>query len=243
MLYQEYFREVEKVLQKIIDTQKKEIERAAEIVSDSLMKDGILYLFGCGHSHIIGEDLFYRAGGTVPVCAMLDSDLMLHEGAVKSSIYERMTGVAKPIFDRYGLTRNDVLLISSTSGINPVPVEMAMCAREKRIPVIAILSRAYGKDVSRHASGKKLHDIADVVLDNCVCHGDAAVMLEGCGIKVGPVSTIAGCLIAQCIAVQADENLWKKGMKPPVYVSGNVHGGMESNQQYIQKYLSRIRHL
>lgn len=243
MLYQEYLKQVEEVLFKVRETQKDKIEEAAGMVADSLAKDGMLYVFGCGHSHMIGEDLFYRAGGTVPICAMLDSDLMLHGGAVKSSHYERMSGLAKPIFDRYCLTQKDVMLIVSTSGINSVPVEMAMCAKEKSIPVLAIVSMAYAKDKSRHMSGKKLHDVADIVLDNGVCHGDASVSIGDSGIKVGPISTISACMIAQSIIVQADENMWNKGVMPPVYVSGNLPDGMEKNQAMIDRYMPRIKHL
>lgn len=243
MLYQEYFKQVEKVLTEVMETQSGQIEQAAGIVADALAKDGILYLFGCGHSHIIGEDLFYRAGGTAPVCAMLDGDLMLHEGAVKSSHYERMSGLAKPIFDRYGLTDQDVLIVSSTSGINSVPIEMAMCAKEKGVPVIGIVSQAYSHDTSRHPSGQKLHDVADIVINNCVCHGDAAVSVGDSGLRVGPISTISGCMIAQSIVVQADEMLWQRGITPPVFVSGNLQGGMERNQALIDKYMPRIRHL
>lgn len=243
MLYQEYFKQVENVLTKVINSQGKKIEEAAGKVAEQLFADGILYVFGCGHSHIIGEDLFYRAGGTAPVCAMLDGGLMLHEGAVKSSYYERMHGLAKPIFDRYGLTQKDVLMVSSTSGINSVPIEMAMCAKEKGIPVIAIVSEAYKGDASRHESKKKLHDVADIVLDNGVCHGDASVQIGETGIRVGPISTISSCMIAQSIIVQADEFLWKTGMKPPVYLSGNISGGMEYNQSLIRRYMPRIRHM
>ncbi len=243
MLYHEYFNQVETILAKVMDTQSEKIEKVAEIVANCWAKDGMLYVFGCGHSHMVGEDLFYRAGGTAPVCAMLDADLMLHEGAVKSSYYERMSGLAKPVFDRYGLTRNDVLLVSSTSGINSVPIEMAMCAKEKGIPVVAIVSAAYDNDTSRHASGKKLHDVADIVLDNGVCHGDAAVEVGDTGMRVGPISTISACMIAQSIVVQADENLWKMGITPPAYVSGNISGGMERNQALIDRYMPRIKHL
>lgn len=243
MLYQEYFAQVEHVLTKVIKTQGEKIQRAAEVVAGSLEKDGMLYVFGCGHSHIVGEDLFYRAGGTGPVCAMLDSDLMLHNGAVKSSCYERMSGLAKPIFERYCITQKDVLLLVSTSGINAVPVEMAMCAKEKGIPVIAITSMSYSEDKSRHVSGKKVHDLADIVLDNGVCHGDASVKISGIDVNVGAISTISACMIAQSIVVQADENMWKDGMMPPVYVSGNVPGGMERNQEIIDCYMPRIKHL
>ena len=243
MLYRDYWKQVNSVIDYVMDTQAEKIEKAARMVADSLAKDGMLYVFGCGHSHIIGEDLFYRAGGTAAVCAMLDSDLMLHTGAAKSSVYEKMPGLAQPVFERYGITDRDVLLVVSTSGINSVPVEMAMCAKEQGIPVIAIVSEASGEDVSRHPSGKKLRDVADLVLDNGVCHGDAAVEISGSDMRVGPISTISSCLIAQSIVVQADEFMYQEGIRPPVYVSGNVPGGMEKNRDLIRKYMPRNKHL
>lgn len=243
MLYQKYLEEVGGVLSRVAESQRESIAEAARVIADRMERDGMLYVFGCGHSHLVGEDLFYRAGGSAAVCAMLDSDLMLHGGAVKSSCYERMPGLAKPIFERYGLTQRDVLMVSSTSGINSVPVEMAICAREKGIPVIAIVSMAYAKDGSRHPDGRKLHDVADIVLDNGVCHGDAAVAIEGSDMRVGPVSTISSCMIAQSILVQVNEFLWEDGVTPPVYVSGNIPGGAERNQALIHRYLSRNKHL
>jgi uncharacterized phosphosugar-binding protein len=243
MLYREYWKEVNKVVDYVMDTQADGIEKAARLVAESLKKDGMLYVFGCGHSHIIGEDLFYRAGGTAAVCAMLDSDLMLHMGAAKSSVYEKMSGLAQPVFERYGITEKDVLLVVSTSGINSVPVEMAMCAKERNVPVIAIVSESYKDDTSRHPSGKKLRDVADIVLDNGVCHGDAAVEIAGSDMKVGPISTISSCLIAQSIVVQADEWMHQEGVRPPVYVSGNIPGGMEKNQDLIRRYMPRNKHL
>lgn len=243
MLYQDYFKQVNNVLENVQTTQQKAIETAAKVIADSWKQDGMLYVFGCGHSHIIGEDLFYRAGGTASICAMLDSDLMLHGGAVKSSHYEKMTGLAAPIFQRYQITKRDVLMVVSTSGINSVPIEIAMCAKEQGIPVIAIVSMAYKDDVSRHPSGKKLCEVADIVIDNGVCHGDAAVQLPGTDIYAGPISTISSCYIAQAIVIQADEELLQAGITPPVYVSGNIPGGMEQNMKLINRFFPRIKHL
>lgn len=243
MLYQDYFKQVNNVLENVQTTQQKAIETAAKVIADSWKQDGMLYVFGCGHSHIIGEDLFYRAGGTASICAMLDSDLMLHGGAVKSSHYEKMTGLAAPIFQRYQITKRDVLMVVSTSGINSVPIEIAMCAKEQGIPVIAIVSMAYKDDVSRHPSGKKLCEVADIVIDNGVCHGDAAVQLPGTDIYAGPISTISSCYIAQAIVIQADEELLQAGITPPVYVSGNIPGGMEQNMELINRFFPRIKHL
>ena len=120
---------------------------------------------------------------------------------------------------------------------------MAQCAKEKGIPVIAIVSKAYSSDASRHPSGLKLHDVADLVLDNGVCHGDAAMQIGDSDLRAGPISTISACLIAQSIVLQAEEIMWANGQVPPVYVSGNLPGGMERNQALIDRYLPRIKHL
>lgn len=243
MLYQDYFQAVNQVLRDVQTSQSEKIEAAARLIAESWKKDGLLYVFGCGHSHIIGEDLFYRAGGSAAVSAMLDSDLMLHGGAAKSSCYEKMSGLAEPIFERYGLTERDVLLVVSTSGINSVPIEMAMCAARCKIPAIAVMSSAYAADESRHPSGKKLCDVAELVIDNGVCHGDAAVTLPEGDVRVGAISTISSCMIAQAIVVQACEELQSAGGVPPIYVSGNIVGGMGKNKALIARYLPRIKHL
>lgn len=243
MLYNTYLNQASSVLDYIRNTQGRLIEKAAALVADCWAKDGIFYIFGCGHSHIIGEDLFYRAGGSAGVCAMLDGDLMLHEGAVKSSHYEKMQGLAKPIFERYSLTNRDVLLVVSTSGINSVPIEMAMCAKSAGIPVVAVTAASYFGDASRHPSGKKLCDIADIVLDNGAEHGDTSVAIENSEIRVGPISTISSCALAQAIVVQASEILWTRNITPPIFVSGNIPDGMERNKHLIEQYMPRIKHL
>ena len=243
MLYLEYYKEVLKVLDQVITTQKKEIEAAADIASEVMLRDGIIYVFGCGHSHIIGEDLFYRAGGLASVSAILDSALMLHDGAIKSSHMEQISGIAEPLIDRHGITSRDMLIIISTSGINSVPIEAAKYAKEKKIPVVTITASAYEGDESRHSSGKHMYEFGDIAIDNCVCHGDASVTVGKTGCKTGPISTISGCLIAQSIMVQAAENVAFSGMKPPLYISGNLPGGMEQNKKLIELYGPRMKHL
>lgn len=243
MLYNEYYSQVCSVLEDVIGTQSNAIECAGKAAAECISRDGIIYVFGCGHSHIVGEDLFFRAGGLASVCAVLDADLMLHEGAEKSSCMERISGIARPIFDKHGITDNDVLIIASTSGINAVPVEMAQYAHEKGVLVIAITSSAYDDDKPHNESGKHLYECADIVIDNCVSHGDAAVQIAPELPKVGPISTISSCMIAQSIMICAEEILAKQGMKPPVYMSGNIAGGRERNRALIDKYRPRIKNL
>jgi len=219
------------------------IRIASEWIADSILEDGLLHLFGCGHSHLLVEDVFYRAGGLVPVNPILETSVMLHEGAVKSSKIERMSGYAEHILDNYKVRPGEVLIVISNSGINSLPVEMALTAKAKGLRVIALCSSSYYADEPRHASGKRLRDIADLVLDNHMPHGDALVQLPSSSVKVASGSTVIGSLVLNMVMTGVAERLLERGKEPPVYVSGNVEGGFERNQTYIEQYKGRIKHL
>jgi uncharacterized phosphosugar-binding protein len=177
------------------------------------------------------------------VAAMFDADLMLHNGAVQSSAMERMEGVAPHIFDRYGLAAGDVLIVVSTSGINAAPIEMALCARLAEIPVIGVASSAYFGEKSRHSSGQLLHQCVDILIDNCVPKGDAAVEVPGAGASMGPVSTAASSFAVQSVLLEAAGMLAAQGMAPPVWRSGNIEGGPAYNTALIDRYRHRVPHL
>ncbi|CAM3570558.1 MULTISPECIES: sugar isomerase domain-containing protein [Paenibacillus] len=219
------------------------INKAAEWIADSIAKDGLLHLFGCGHSHLLVEDFFYRAGGMVPVNAILETSIMLHEGAVKSSKVERMSGYAEHILDNYIVHPGEVIIVISNSGINSLPVEMAMAAKAKGLRVVALCSSAYSGDETRHHSGHRLRDIADLVIDNHMPHGDALVELPSSGVKMASGSTAIGSIILNMVMTSVAEKLIDRGIEPPIYVSGNISGGFEHNQAYIDRYRSRIKHL
>lgn len=240
MIFEKYYSEIVDVLEKIKNTQKEKIEAASKMVARVIENDGIIYIFGCGHSHLIGLDCFYRAGGLCNVSAMLDTDLMLHNGAAKSSKMERMSGIAESIFERYCLSQNDILITVSTSGKNAVPCEMAETATKNGIPNISVVSSAYFDDKSVN---KKLFECSDMYIDNCVPHGDAVMDIWGSDVKMGSVSTAASSFILQSVLLEAAEIASKGGCEPPIYKSGNVEGGAEYNKALIKKYLPRIKHL
>lgn len=240
MIRDTYFQSITDILNKILNTQKDKLSKASEMVSEVIKNDGIIYIFGCGHSHLIGLDCFYRAGGLVNVSAMLDTDLMLHNGAAKSSKMEKMSGIAESIFERYCITDKDLLIVVSTSGKNAVPVEMAEVASQKGINNIAVVSSAYFADKK---DSPMLYETASMYIDNCVPHGDAVIDISGAETKMGSVSTAASSFILQTILMEGADIAGKDGASLPVYMSGNVEGGAEFNKKLIKEYMPRIKHL
>lgn len=240
MIFDTYFDKNIEVLQKIKDTQRENIAKAAEIAAQAIINDGFIYIFGCGHSHLIALDNFYRAGGLCNVSPMLDTDLMLHNGAAKSSKMEKMSGIAEPVFQRYCLTEKDCLFVISTSGKNAVPVEMAQIAVVNGVKTVSVVSSAYFADKK---DAPMLYECCDLYIDNCVPHGDAVMDIDGCDTAMGSLSTVASAFIMQSVLLQAAELAMKKGKKPPIYRSGNVDGGAAFNKTLIQQFIPRIKHL
>lgn len=240
MIFDAYCDEIIKILAKIRDTQKDKMNTAARMVADVIKNDGIIYVFGCGHSHLIGLDCFYRAGGLVNVSAVLDTDLMLHNGAAKSSTMEKMKGITPSVFERYCITDKDMLFVISTSGKNSAPVEMGKTAQENNVPVVSVVSSAYFADKK---SDPLLYECSDVFIDNCVPHGDAVMDIAGIEVKMGSVSTAASSYIMQSVLMEGSRLAAAEGKIPDVYLSGNVEGGGEYNKALIKKYMPRIKHL
>ena len=240
MITELYCDNIISVLTKIKETQKDKIKEAAQMVADTIKNDGIIYIFGCGHSHLIALDCFYRAGGLANVSAMLDTDLMLHNGAAKSSKMEKMSSIAESIFERYCITPKDVLITVSTSGKNAVPVEMAQTATKNGIKNISVVSSSYFADKKE---APLLYECSDIYIDNCVPHGDAVMEIEGAETKMGSVSTAASSFILQSVLMEASEIAGKDGAELPVYMSGNIEGGAEFNKALIKKYLGRVKYL
>jgi len=237
-----YAKSAQAVLQRIVDTQMEQIERAAQIIAQALASDGILYTFGTGHSHVIAEDVAYRAGGLAPVDAILEPSLTGHGKVWQSEYMERVEGMAEVILSYYRISSKDVLVVISNSGRNAAPIEMAAGARERGVPVIAITSLAHSKGTtSRHSSRKKLYQLADVVIDNCCPKGDCLLHLDGLQAPVGAGSGVAGLFIIHSVIVQTIQNLLDRGIDPPVFMSGNLDGSDEFNRAVLERFRGRIK--
>lgn len=240
MIIEEYFENILNILKKIKTTQYEKITLASKVVADVIEKNGIIYIFGCGHSHLIALDCFYRAGGLANVSAMLDTDLMLHNGAAKSSVMEKISGISESIFERYCLTDKDMLFVISTSGKNAVPIEMAEVAVKRGIRTVGVLSSEYFEN---RTESRMLHNVCELFIDNCVPHGDAVLSLNKANVKIGSVSTAASSFIMQTILANGAQIALDNGVNVPIYMSGNVHGGSKYNKEIVKQYIHRIKHL
>ncbi len=242
--YLEYIKTNEKIIEKIATEGAENIEKSARLFSEALMNNQKILLFGTGHSHMLSEELFYRAGGLVKIQPILNPPLMLHISASESTIAERVEGIAQNLFNEYGIKDNDVIVIISNSGRNGVIVDMALLCKEKGVKVIALtnLKHTYSGE-SRHKSGKRLCEIADVVLDNFGCIGDACVEVEGVDGKICPTSTVSGALILNAVVAEAVDICAKKGFVPEHFASSNIDGGDEINNKFVEKYKQEIKHL
>lgn len=238
-----YFDAIQSQLQQARSTQTAPLLQAAEWLAEALCSDRWLYVFGTGHSHMIAEEVFYRAGGLARAAPVLDHRLMLHHEAIQATYVERESGLASRILASYPVAPGDVLVVASNSGRNAVPVEMALRAKELGLRTIAITnmeqSRAWP---SRHDSGKRLFEVCDLVLDNCGVSGDACLELPGLPGKIGPTSSITGLFLINALVVEAIRLALNKGSKLEIYISSNTNGD-DHNHLMLEKYRSRIRHL
>ena len=241
---EQYLENLQRILREIREQEADALQQAATMVADAMQGGGLLYLFGTGHSHMLALELFYRAGGPVSVYPILEESLMLHNGARKSSDVERVEGLARIILQNTPIQQGDVLLIASNSGRNAVPVEMALSAREMGVGVIALTSMAHSTQVApRNTAGKRLFEVADVVLDNHGVLGDASLTLPGMDTPICPTSSATGVAILQMLIAEAAGELLRRGIEMQHFVSANIDGGEERNEAYIRELLPRIKPL
>lgn len=231
----DYLKAITENLEKIENEEAEQLQKAAQEVARVIKDDGLIFVFGCGHSHLPGLDAFYRAGGLANVSPMLDTDLMLHNGAAKSSRMEKMSGIAPEIFRRYKPSSKDMLFIFSASGKNKVPVEMADAAREAGVRCVGISSSSY------YERGGELHKHVDIAIDCKVPYGDACMNVGEA--KMGGLSTYSACFILNSCLINGSKLAINDAATPPVFLSGNIEGGREHNVVLENMYLGRVKHL
>jgi uncharacterized phosphosugar-binding protein len=241
--YEQYVREAMGIALTAVSKQKGALEHIALILAQRIKEGGIIHVFGTGHSHMLAEEAFFRAGGLACINAMLEPNLMLHHGVEQSSWLEKQQGWADVLLDKYRVEAADAMIVISNSGRNSVPIEVAMEARKRGLYTIALTSLSYQDEPSRHPSGLKLCDAVDQVLDNGSRKGDALVEMGG-GASMGATSTVVGSLLINALMMETAEQLFELGIEPPIIESANVDkAGVElKNRLVIEKYRGRVRY-
>jgi uncharacterized phosphosugar-binding protein len=246
LLATRYLEGIKALMDRMATEEMAALDRAAAMLADAIAAGKAIFAFGCTHSSLPIQDLVYRAGGLMlinPIYGPGIASLDVHPTTMSSAI-ERLDGYGKMLLDTHPIKAGDVLILVSVSGRNAVPVELAQLAKERGIQVIGVTSRAYTEAfASRHRSGKKMYDFADVVLDNKADPGDASLQAEGAPQKFCPVSGVTSTAILQALVAATVEALLERGIAPPVFLAANVDGSEEYNARMIAANKDRIFYL
>ncbi len=240
-MYKLYENKICKLLKNISTQESKKIITVANEFFKTYKKNGMIYLFGTGHSHMIAEEGHFRAGGFAPICPILHSSLMLHENTNLSSVLERTDGIATNILEKYSIQAKDILVIFSNSGVNHAPIEAAYYAKKIKCKTVGVSSESYANLAKKSKYKKKLSTVVDYHIDNCGPPGDALISIKK-NHSVSPFSTIAGSFILNSIISEVAE-LCRNEKPFPFYISGNMPNAKKHNNNLLKKYKSRNPHI
>ncbi len=227
------------------------IEAAATPVAQAIKEDKIIHVIGPGgHSNMAAEEVLWRAGGLVPINAILDAGTNLIHGAKRSNYVERTPGYAESVLDAYqvGKTPGEVIIIVNAYGINAMSIDTALIARKRGMISIGITSRGFADRLeathpSRHPSGKNLYQEVTHFIDNHLPYGDAVVEIAGARQKTGPTATMCNVFTINLLMLEVVHQLVGMGVEPPLWMSANLPGGDEANKENEKRFIPRIRHL
>jgi uncharacterized phosphosugar-binding protein len=234
----------------IVERQQPLIQQAADWFAATILAGRMVHLFGSGHSRILVEEMWPRYGSFPGFNPIVELSLSFHNLVVGSNgqrqamFLENVSGLAERILRNFDLSPQDSALVASSSGCNVVPIEMAQCFQARKINVVAIISRPHSEaSTSRHLSGKKLQDFADLVLDTGAPVGDAMVQVDGLETLVGPGSTVGGCLLINAIKAEVAERLTRAGKPPTVLTASAVVGSERAAALFEAAYDEHARRL
>ncbi|MHC1770548.1 MAG: sugar isomerase domain-containing protein [Flexilinea sp.] len=225
------------------------ISHAASWMADEISKDHVIHAIGTGgHSNLMVEETLWRAGGLAPMNAMLDCGTNLMMGAKRSNIVERTPGYGKTVFDMYGCKKDEVIIICNAYGINSMTIDVALEAKARGLRSIGITSTGFCDVIpqghrTRHPSGLNLYEIVDIFIDDHVPYPDSICEIDGLDQLVAGTSVLCNSFVWNLLLIETCRILMKKGIKPPVWMSGNAVNGDETNYEMEQKYYPRIKHL
>ena len=236
-----YLLSAQELLGRVAITQRESVAQCVKLFTDALASGKMIHTFGTGHSHLLAEEIFYRAGGLAAIYPILDERLMLHKEVVKGSQNERLPGLAQELVDKHPIANGDVVIVISNSGGNQVTIDLVKLAQSLGAKVIAVTSINHATSKSaRSSAAEKIHQLADVVLDNSGVVGDASVRVAGSPMSAGPTSTVIGGALLQSVVVGTVAECLKRGIEPEIFLSSNLAGGDENNAAIFDKYRSLI---
>jgi uncharacterized phosphosugar-binding protein len=245
-----YYQEAMARLPTLLDGQRDALDRAAALCTDAIAADGLVHLFGVGHSRMMCEEMTPRQGCFVGWHTIVELGLTYHNvivgpnGLRQSLHLEKTLGYAEQILRNFAFGPKDVMIVISTSGIREIIVEMAEGAKKRDLSVIALLSKAHCDQAKpAHPSGKKLADLADVVLDNGAPIGDSLLDIEGCKNKTGPFSTLGGAMVMNMLRCEVAQRLMDRGIEPVFLPSHQFVGSRTVEEQlefFYAQYARRV---
>lgn len=248
-----YFERTVALLEQLRDTQQEALDQAAAICTDSIANGGLVFLFGNGHSRMMCEEMTPRQGCFVGWVAMVELAVSNHAAIVgnnglRTALHlEKYEGYAEEILKSFRFGPHDAMVIISTSGLRPLIVEMAMGAKNRGLPVVGIVSRKHSETApAGHPSGKKLIDLADVVIDNQCPPGDCVMEMEGLEWRTGPTSTVTGGMIMNMLRCEVAERLLARGVSPVLLPSHQFVGNTSAQEQldrFYEAYRKSLSHL
>jgi uncharacterized phosphosugar-binding protein len=241
--FDRYLQAINELQTRVVESQRARLIQVAEKMAETTQRERRIFLFGTGHSHLLAEEGFYRAGGLANVVPILSEHFMLHHLPQLGSRLERTPGLADIILDRYIPEAGEMLFVFSNSGVNRLPVEMTLCGHERGLFVVSVSSFAYAQQAPLSELGMRLDQAADLALDNGGIPGDALLELSDFPWRVAPSSTVIGAILWNCLVSETARLLLTSGIEPPIFVSINVQGAAEHNQALMEKWRPRNIHL
>ncbi|MEK5232670.1 SIS domain-containing protein [Lysinibacillus sp. FSL K6-0232] len=234
-----YFSEIEKLIEIVKKQEAACIQEAAQIIIQRLQKGGIIQLFGCGHSYLLAQEAFYRAGGLVPVRPIFIEPLTLQAGALASSENEKDPTIIERYKEQFDFHEHDTCIVISTSGRNAAPIDAALLAKDAGVFVLSLQSLAYSEQSAHHQSGQRLEEVVDLVLNTHIPIGDG--ILHWHHMQYAPASTVIGSLLLNALFSEVIEQMAQSSTALPVFISNNVDADGSYNERMIAKYQHRIK--
>jgi uncharacterized phosphosugar-binding protein len=242
MITDDYLQKCEGII-RTIGNQKNEIATAASWFAESILAGRVVHMFGSGHSRIMVEEMWPRYGSFPGFNPIVELSLTYHNNVVgangqrQAMFLENVPGLAERILRNFNLSEKDTAFVISSSGCNIVPIEMAEHFQQKKIKVVALITKEHSAtSTSKRPDGKKLSDFADLVLDSGAPIGDSMIYIENLETPVSPGSTVGGIILVNSIKAELAKLLTAAGKPPKVLTAASIVGADKARELFEEAY-------